>query len=457
MKFNKWFLLLLGYFVVFIGISYFVLKNINENRGVLSEKQFEQGVSSFFYTLERRYDNNQTTVEAIDGFFVASEFVSLKEWKDFVGTLKLSKRFPGIGNLGFIKRLDSSNKPNYLQKISTDLTSFKIWPEEGEVSFPIVYVFPSTREDLVGYNLYLNEHQRKALEESAKTMSFITIDPIYLNPSKVVRSERMLCLPIQGKEGNQVYGWVFATIDFATIIEQVSAGTNIKDWKIDVYLGEQATFKDLIFQKGKGSVKDYDFQMTRSFEFAGTKWTFLFGADVDQTLTKDLAPTIMMFIVLFVLTFAVVIIMAVKSRESFASGDGKGGLEHNILSCAQYAFIATDLQGKVTYFNPAAEKLLGYSADEMVGKLTPEAFHDPDEIATRAKELTNVLGKEIQPGFGVFIAFAEKDVPETRRWTYIRKDKSRVSVQLSVTSLRDNDHRLVGYLGVAVDVAQLKM
>lgn len=43
-----------------------------------------------------------------------------------------------------------------------------------------------------------------------------------------------------------------------------------------------------------------------------------------------------------------------------------------ILDGANYAIVATDLSGHVTSFNHAAERMLGYAADELVGKQTPE-------------------------------------------------------------------------------------
>ena len=46
-----------------------------------------------------------------------------------------------------------------------------------------------------------------------------------------------------------------------------------------------------------------------------------------------------------------------------------------------------DDAGLITVFNEGAERMLGYSADEMVGRATPELLHDPQEIVARAREL----------------------------------------------------------------------
>lgn len=67
------------------------------------------------------------------------------------------------------------------------------------------------------------------------------------------------------------------------------------------------------------------------------------------------------------------------------------------------AIICTDVSGLITVFSPGAEKMLGYSAAEMIGKQTPLVFHDPAEIRERAAHLSMETGQKIEPDFWVFI------------------------------------------------------
>jgi PAS domain S-box-containing protein len=131
-------------------------------------------------------------------------------------------------------------------------------------------------------------------------------------------------------------------------------------------------------------------------------------------------------------------------------------LHQAILESANYAIIATTMDGVICAFNATAERWLGYSALEMIGNCTPERFHDPLEIQQRASALTKELGKEISAGDEVFVAKAKLGQIEKSEWTYIRKDGSRFPVMLSISALRDEDHQISGFLGIANDISKLR-
>ena len=131
-------------------------------------------------------------------------------------------------------------------------------------------------------------------------------------------------------------------------------------------------------------------------------------------------------------------------------------LQQAILNGANHAIISTTPEGIITSFNAVAERLLGYSADEMVAKEIPAVLHDPAEVARYAAELSAELGKPIAPGFEVFVTKARLGIPDEREWTYVRKDGTRFKVLLSVTTLRDEHDEITGFLGMATDITERK-
>ncbi len=124
-------------------------------------------------------------------------------------------------------------------------------------------------------------------------------------------------------------------------------------------------------------------------------------------------------------------------------------------AASEVSIICTDKQGLITVFNRGAEKMLGYSAEEIIGKQTPVIIHLESEVQTRSRELSSQLGRPIC-GFDVFVEIPRLKGSELREWTYIRKDKSRVQVTLVVTPVYDHARQITGYLGVAQDITARK-
>ncbi len=131
-------------------------------------------------------------------------------------------------------------------------------------------------------------------------------------------------------------------------------------------------------------------------------------------------------------------------------------LREAIMDAAPYSIIATDPQGLITSINPAAERMLWYSREELVGKKTPEIIHDQGEVISRAQELSAKYNQKIEPGFEVFVHESRAGLVSEHEWTYVRKDGSRFQVQLAVTALRDADQTIIGFLGIAHDITQRK-
>jgi diguanylate cyclase (GGDEF)-like protein/PAS domain S-box-containing protein len=130
--------------------------------------------------------------------------------------------------------------------------------------------------------------------------------------------------------------------------------------------------------------------------------------------------------------------------------------QHAVLDGADYSIISTNTAGLIVSFNAAAQRMLGYAADEVIGRQTPMLFHDADEIRQHAIELNQELGEPIQPGFDVFAAKARHGQSEEREWTYLRKDGSRFPVHLSVTPLHGSGGRIEGFIGIAADLSAQK-
>ncbi|UTH72602.1 PAS domain S-box protein [Chromobacterium sp. IIBBL 290-4] len=127
-------------------------------------------------------------------------------------------------------------------------------------------------------------------------------------------------------------------------------------------------------------------------------------------------------------------------------------LQNAILDNAGYAIIATDMHGTITLFNPAAERMLGYRKEEMIGQKNLSALHCNVELANRAQAFSEQLGEKVYAGFDAIACKSRLDLPNEHQWTYVRKDGSHVPVLLTVSRLEDDSSHASGYLGIASDI-----
>lgn len=139
-----------------------------------------------------------------------------------------------------------------------------------------------------------------------------------------------------------------------------------------------------------------------------------------------------------------------KERAERELVQTKSRLQAVLDAATQAAIISTDEQGSIVLFNSGAERMLGYTADEMIGK-SPEVFHLRSEVEERGKVLSERFGRLIS-GFDVFVELARRGEPDEREWTYIRKDGSQIRVLLSVTAKLDHEGNINGFLGIATDI-----
>ena len=129
-------------------------------------------------------------------------------------------------------------------------------------------------------------------------------------------------------------------------------------------------------------------------------------------------------------------------------------LQLSIFENAGRAIVLTDPAGLITYFNRAAQQMLGYTADEVVGRETPLLFHLADEVSACAQNSSSETGCQPPTGFGVFVARLKLKMRDEADWTFVRKDGSHLPVSLAVSVLRDAKAAVQGYLGIASDISE---
>ena len=127
-----------------------------------------------------------------------------------------------------------------------------------------------------------------------------------------------------------------------------------------------------------------------------------------------------------------------ESRDLFAA----------VLDAAtQQLIIATDADGLITVFNTGAERLLGYTAAEMIGR-SPAILHDPADVEMSAAKLA------VAPSYPELLAKAAESAAEDNDWTYLTRDGRQRHLLVTVSSMRDADDAISGYITVGTDITE---
>lgn len=133
-------------------------------------------------------------------------------------------------------------------------------------------------------------------------------------------------------------------------------------------------------------------------------------------------------------------VQTVRDITEWKVAAGQIRFQASLLDQVCNAVIATDLDGRILYWNPFAEKLYGWTAAEVMGRQSTEV-NVPSDQAERAREIiAGLAGGEAWQG----------------EFIMQRRDGTRFPVWASGTPLRDEDGQVIGFIGVSLDISESK-
>lgn len=112
----------------------------------------------------------------------------------------------------------------------------------------------------------------------------------------------------------------------------------------------------------------------------------------------------------------------------------------HLLDAVQQSVIVTDMSGKVVYWNPFAEKMYGWSAEEAIGNTTLELIANEDSVEEGAR-----IMEMLQAGKSISGEYLTK-----------RKDGHSITIFSSANPIQDNDGNLTHIVGISYDISHKK-
>ncbi|GAA81563.1 CHASE domain-containing protein [Pseudoalteromonas sp. BSi20495] len=489
--------------ILIIGATFTYSQHIQyqRERNAVISTALNNRLSSLSTGIINRVNLYQYGLFGLKGFIhgIGIDNLNYQAMQNYSNSRNYALEFPGADGIGFIKRVSPAHLDQFLEHAKNERPdntfSLKSLKDDNDEHFIIQYIFPEKNNSkALGLDIGSENIRRQAALNSAINNSTQLSAPITLvQADKKPQQGFLILLPVYQQNIvpkntqhrlDKLVGWAYAPLLINNILESLSQVDENSLSISDLNNSTEFTF----FNYGNKN-NNTAFQTSNTINIMGRSWKVtLYGsqsfianlhlANKYQALVDGVFLTVFLMFFIFALQLffyrraqriKLKVEAAKKHEQILEQANSKleievklrtqqiadiSTLQRSILDSASYSIIATDKDGLITEFNPAAEKLLGYKASEIIGIKNPSIFHVEDEVVKKAQQLTKELNKPIKPGFEVFVVKATPTEPDINQWTYIDSNGKHIQINLSITSLLNNRGQVVGFLGIAFDLTQ---
>jgi|GEM_PF-2781454 len=401
------FLFLLGIlFTVFA--AFYVTRTANSKDKI----QFENSVDR----IQRRIQDSTQTYTAIllagGGFFAGSEYVSQGEFRSFITTLQLRKRYPSAQGVGYLIRIPASQKEQTFAQLRQENPQFKLYPDTARSEYyPIVYLEPHDKRNnvAIGYDMFTESIRRKAMEtardtgqpaasgrvtlvqeiETVKQPGFLIYVPLYSKgPQPMTVQERR----------ERLIGFVYGPFRAGDFLQGILQTENLPNVDFQVYDGEQEDSRHLLYDSNPKRDTKYTprFSAIKNVDVEGRDWTIHFSNRPELDLASEYH--LMPFIFFFGFAMSTVLYIITKSqfrartRAEQAAAELRSSRETLRESEAKYRQVVestSDLivtlnpQTRIEYVSPSWQTVLGFTSQALIGKNIFSLLHPDDRQVAR--------------------------------------------------------------------------
>ncbi|MCY1270689.1 Sensor histidine kinase RcsC [compost metagenome] len=450
-----------------------------------AQERFTFQVNDIQQRIGERLKTYEQVLRSGQGLFRASNSVRREEWRQFVQAQEVTQTYRGIQGIGYADHFATGHKAAFENGVRSEgFPDFRIWPAGERAEYtPVTYLEPFTGRNLRAFGFdMLTEPVRRIAMTHARESGRATLSGkvrLVQETDDDVQNGALLYLPIYrsglpsttpAERRVALQGFVYS----AFRINDFMAGTlgnSSAEIALQVYDGDAIDESALMYSSGTLPARqqaEYPNPLTQqtTISLAEHKWTLkattlpAFEASIDRqksivVLVGGSLISLLLFFVVRNLTTLREDAKALAEQLTVAFTESEIRFGTLVDAASEFAIIATDIDGTIKIFNTGAQRMLGYRDADLVDRQPFSVLHVREEVDARAAELSQALDAPVS-GFEVLVAIARESRAETREWTYVRKDGSRLPVQLTVTAVRNSAEEIVGFLGIAKDISREK-
>ncbi|MBI4027396.1 MAG: CHASE domain-containing protein [Verrucomicrobia bacterium] len=420
--------------------------------------------------ITHRLDTYQVILHGGRGLFTASKSVQREEWRDYLKSFEVERRYPAVRALGCIERVELSRRKSHIEQIHrSGFPAYTIWPVgERAESYPIVYVesFHVQEPFTLGYDAF-TEPARRAAMERARDMESLTITGKVAPPPVIPSrggaadvpepSAFLMYAPIYRKDQptNTVEerraalrGFLFAAFHPATLMEKI-LGQESLDIRFQCFDGDKTQTRSLFYDSAapaRSAERESPplFAARTVIQMGGRPWSLVFSTlpaferKLDQitpmlVLAGGLAGSFLLFGIVWSLT------SRAHALELAGAMTAEVRLRDRAITASHDGIIITDSthpDDPIVYVNPGFERITGYPAKDVIGK---------NARFLQGTECDQPALQELRA------ALREKRACRVTLRNY-RKDGALFWNELSISPIRDERGRLTHFIGIQNDV-----
>jgi PAS domain S-box-containing protein len=418
--------------------------------------RFQARVRSIQEEIVDRIDTYIALLRATRGHTEANDSITLERFRTFVASLDLDLRYPGVQGIGYSRRFAAANLPAFLAATRRELgPDFDIRPVDDRPEVhSIIYLEPLDLRNraAIGYDMLTEPVRRTAMErardtgqpaasgrvtlvqeiDERKQAGFLIYLPVYRNgrtPATVEERRALLEAFVYSP---------FRADDF--LGATFGPGAN-RDVAFRVYAGPDTT-QQLLLHDSRTETWDpsQSFATTTTFDVAGQPWSMVFATQPPFGTDSNRNAALFILVVgslgsisLFALAWlqagarANAEAAAMELRRSERALIASQERTRLILAHALDAVITMDREGRITSWNPRAEALFGWSAEEAVSRPLADLIIPESQREAHRR------------GLARYLATGEGPLLNRRiEVTAMRRDGHEFPVELAITPIGTN-------------------
>jgi len=461
-------------FVILLGLTWVVWSVFRERDDQHARLHFEYDIEEIVTNIEGRMAVYEQVLLGGVGLFNASDSVTRRDWNRYVDSLRLSERFPGIQGVGFSLRIEPENKAAHIAGIRSEgFPNYDILPlGERAIYTSIIYLEPFGGRNLraFGFDMF-SEPTRRAAMEAARDSGRPRLSgrvTLVQETERDVQAGVLLHVPVYRRDisladvdarRDALVGYVYSPFRMNDLMKGL-LGKETDNLRLRIFDGTLASQATLLFDSA--GTEDYlhdhaaVFESLRRIQVNGRPWlvqiSSLPGFESDKKGQVSLLIaligallSIMLASAAWFFTVSKAVALADTRRiveDRTADLRSSEDRLRSIIETAVTGMVTIDERGTILSFNPAAERIFGYAAHEMLGQNVKIIVPSPHKGAH-----DDYIRRYLETGKASIIGIG-RDVEGER------KDGSRFPMRLGIGEARTAAGRL--FTGVITDLSKEK-